>query len=95
MIQFMQATYQNGQLVLKEKLNEALEGKTLNIIVITEEAMAHKKEHFLNFVDSVAFSLPSDYRFNRDELHRPHPANRRCQIRGGAGSAGGVAGVVQ
>lgn len=34
-------------------------------------AMAHKKEHFLNFVDRVAFSLPSDYRFNRDELHAP------------------------
>jgi hypothetical protein len=75
MIQFMQATYQNGQLILKQKLNEALEGKTLNIIVITEEAMArrsqmaHKKEHFLKFVDSVSFSLPSDYRFNRDELY--------------------------
>ena len=65
----MQATYQNGQLILKEKLNEALEGKTINIIVITEEAMAHKKEHFLEFVDSIIFTLPSDYRFNRDELY--------------------------
>jgi predicted DNA-binding antitoxin AbrB/MazE fold protein len=69
MVQFMQATYQNGQLILKQKLNKTLEGKTVNIIVITEEAMAHKKEHFLEFVDSVTFTFPSDYRFNRDELH--------------------------
>jgi hypothetical protein len=69
MVQFMQATYHNGQLILKQKLNEALEGKTLNIIVITEEAIPHKKAHFLNFVDRISFNLPSDYRFNRDELH--------------------------
>ena len=69
MVQFMQATYQNGQLLLKQKLNDALEGKTLNIIVIAEEAIIHKKEHFLDFVDGVTFNLPSDYRFNRDELH--------------------------
>ena len=37
MVQFMQATYQNSQLILKEKLNEALEGKTVNIIVISED----------------------------------------------------------
>jgi len=40
MVQFMQATYHKGQLVLQQKLNEALEGKTVNIIVITGEAVA-------------------------------------------------------
>jgi len=69
MVQFMQATYHNGHLILQHKLNDALEGKTLNIIVITEETMTHKKEHFLNFVDRITFNLPADYRFNRDELH--------------------------
>ncbi len=69
MIQFMQATYQDGQLILKQKLNEATEGQTLNIIVITDKTVPHKKDHFLNFVDNITFPLPSDYHFNRDELH--------------------------
>ncbi len=69
MIQFMQATYQDGHLILKQKLNKTLEGQTLNVIIITSEAIAERKEHFLNFVDKFAFHLPADYQFNRDELH--------------------------
>jgi len=69
MIHFIQATYQNGQLILQQKLNKALEGQTLNIIVITGETTAGKKEQFLNFVDKLAFNLPADYHFNRDEIY--------------------------
>ncbi len=69
MIQFMQATYQNGHLILKQELNETLEGQILNIIVITGQAVAEKKERFLDFADKYAFNLPVDYHFNRDELH--------------------------
>ena len=68
MIQFMPATYQNGHLILKQKLHETLEGQTLNIIVITGEAVTEKKERFLNFANKYAFNLPADYHFNRDEL---------------------------
>ena len=69
MVEFTQATYQDGQLTLKRKLSEGLEGKTLNIIILSEEASFQKREAFLNFVDNFAFTLPADYLFNRDELH--------------------------
>ena len=69
MYQFVQATYQNGHLILTQKLNDILEGQTLNIIILTEDIIAEKKEHFLSFVDRFAFSLPPNYYFNRDELH--------------------------
>jgi hypothetical protein len=69
MYQIVQATYKNGRLILNQKLNDALEGQTLNIIILTDNIIAEKKERFLNFVDRYAFSLPANYYFNRDELH--------------------------
>jgi hypothetical protein len=69
MYQIMQATYQNGHLILNQKLKDALEGQTLNIIVLTDNIIAEKKERFLDFVDRYAFSLPVNYHFDRDELH--------------------------
>jgi len=69
MIQFIQATYKNGQLILQKKLSDSLEGETLNVIVMTKQPVADKKEDFLKFADTVGFNLPTDYSFNRDELY--------------------------
>ena len=69
MSQILQATYQNGRLVLNQKLSNVIEGQTLKILVLESNDTALKKSRFLSAVDRHAFKLPKDYHFNRDELH--------------------------
>ncbi len=69
MSKMVRALYQNGNLILQEKLDSALEGQTLHVIVLEAEARRTKKEQFLNFVQQNGFALPSDYHFDRNELY--------------------------
>lgn len=62
-------TYQNGVLILNEKMSQAMEGKTFKIIIREEIAQEGKKELFLKNVNKYAFQLPNDYKFNREELY--------------------------
>jgi predicted DNA-binding antitoxin AbrB/MazE fold protein len=50
------ATYQNGVLILNEKMSEAMEGKTFKIIIREEIAQESKKQLFLKNVNKYANS---------------------------------------
>lgn len=69
MSKMVQAVYQNGSLILQEKLDPILEGQILHVIVLEAEALQAKKEQFLNFVRQHGFALPPNYRFDRNELY--------------------------
>lgn len=76
MSQILQAKCVNGELVLDEKLSADLEGKNLKIRIVEvvnededEETRKEKAKRFLEKVDQHSFSLPEDYKFNRDELY--------------------------
>ena len=74
----IQATYQDGSLVLDEKLDAALEGKKLRVMVLDnsdeeaiemEQTLEPRKQRFLERLQQHSFKLPEDYVFNREELH--------------------------
>ncbi|MFQ4147020.1 antitoxin AF2212-like protein [Chlorogloeopsis sp. ULAP02] len=69
MYKVLQATYENGNLILKEKLSSDMEGKTLKVIIVETDELEAKKERFFNLVDSHSFALPENYHFDREELH--------------------------
>lgn len=69
MYKVLQATCENGNLVLSEKLGLELEGKQLKVILIPADAVESKKEQFFSLVEKHSFVLPEDYQFNREELH--------------------------
>lgn len=69
MYQLLQATYEDGRLVLNKKLNIGLEGKRLNVIVFETDEADNQKEQFLQFVDQHPIELSANYTFNRDELY--------------------------
>jgi hypothetical protein len=69
MTQILQATYQNGNLILNQRLKNVVEGQVLKVMVLDSDNVALKKERFLTFVDRYAFKIPANYRFDRDELH--------------------------
>jgi hypothetical protein len=61
-----------------EKLDAALEGKILKVVVlddadekVTEEkqTLEPRKQRFLEQLQQHSFKLPDDYGFNREELH--------------------------
>ncbi|MGR3177166.1 MAG: hypothetical protein ACUZ8E_03810 [Candidatus Anammoxibacter sp.] len=64
------ATYKNGMLVLDQSLGLEKEGKKFKIIIVEEEKkIRSKKERFLQSIEKHAFTLPKDYKFNRDEVY--------------------------
>jgi len=66
----LEATYQQGQLVLNRRLETEKEGKKFKVILIEEEdSLSATKEAFFQFVEKHAFTLPEDYQFNREELY--------------------------
>jgi len=69
MYKILQATYQNGHLVLNEKLSSEMEGRNLKLIILDTDSPQAKKEQFFRFIDTQAFALPEDYQFNREELY--------------------------
>ncbi len=70
MYQIIQATCQDGRLILNGQLNPQLEGKNVQVILVESETTHQQKEKFFSFVDRHCFDLPDDYQFNREELYR-------------------------
>ncbi|KAB8332556.1 MAG: hypothetical protein KME46_05980 [Brasilonema angustatum HA4187-MV1] len=69
MYKVLQATCENGNLILKEKLSSEMEGKTLKIIIVETDELEAKKERFFSLLDKHSFALPANYQFDREELH--------------------------
>jgi predicted DNA-binding antitoxin AbrB/MazE fold protein len=77
MSKVLQATYQDGKLALDEKLDAALEGKKLRIIVLEaleagdqgEQILEPRKQRFLEQLQQHSFTLPENYQFDREELY--------------------------
>ena len=73
----LQATYHDGSLVLDEKLDAALEGKKLTLILVedsvssnqTEVYLEERKRQFFDKAKNYSIKLPKDYKFDRDEIH--------------------------
>ena len=72
----LQATYHDGNLVLDEKLDTALEGKKLTLILVEAESSSQseleQKERtrkFLEWAQQYSAKLPPDYKFDREEAH--------------------------
>lgn len=76
MLQIIQATCINGELILSEKLSSELEGKTIQIMILEPsestqpiDSQESKIQQFLARVNNYSFPLPSDYKFNREEIY--------------------------
>jgi hypothetical protein len=69
MYKLLQATCNNGNLILDEKLSKEWEGKIFQVIVFETDEIAIKKKRFFDFVDQYSFTIPNDYQFNREELY--------------------------
>ena len=74
----LQATYHDGHLVLDEKLDLALEGKRLTLILVEDstdfstgvaQTLEPRKQRFLVQLQQHSFKLPEDYQFDREELY--------------------------
>lgn len=76
MLQIIQATCTNGELILNEKLSSELEGKTIQIMILEPSESAQptdsqesKIQKFLARVNNYSFPLSPDYKFNREEIY--------------------------
>ncbi|MDM8558031.1 hypothetical protein [Candidatus Parabeggiatoa sp. HSG14] len=65
----VEATYKNGLLVLEQLLEAEKEGKKFKVILIEQDSIEAKKERFFQFVNQHSFTLPSAYKFNREEIY--------------------------
>ena len=73
----LQATYHDGNLILDEKLDSALEGKKLTLILVEETFsseqdgvyLEERKRQLLEKLKTSSIKLPEDYKFNREELY--------------------------
>jgi predicted DNA-binding antitoxin AbrB/MazE fold protein len=76
MSKVIQATYHDGNLILDEKLDAALEGKKLTLILVEAESSAQSEleqqertRKFLEWAQQYSAKLPPDYKFDREEAH--------------------------
>jgi uncharacterized membrane protein len=73
MVKIVQATCTNGELILSEKLNSQLEGKTVQILIFesseTIDSGESKMQQFLERVKNYSFKLPTEYKFDRAEIY--------------------------
>lgn len=66
----LEATYKNGLLILDQGLESKHEGKRFKLLVIeAQDTLEAEKERFFQFVEKHAFTLPNDYKFNREEIY--------------------------
>ena len=72
----LQATYHDGNLILDEKLDTALEGKKLTLILVEAESSSQSEleqkertRNFLEWAQQYSAKLPPDYKFDREEAH--------------------------
>jgi len=64
----LEATYHQGQLILNHPLGTEQEGKKFKVILHEADLEVHPAQ-FFQWVETHSFSLPDDYRFQRDELY--------------------------
>lgn len=69
MYKILQATCNNGNLILDEKLSNKWEGKSFQIILVDPDEIEVKKQRFFEFVERYSLTIPDDYQFNREELY--------------------------
>jgi hypothetical protein len=76
MSKVLQATYRDGSLILDEKLDAALEGKKLTLILVEAESSpepefepSERTRKFLEWAQQYSAKLPSDYQFDREAAH--------------------------
>lgn len=78
MTRILQATCHNGELILTEKLDSTLEGKTLKIMILADldpnqpispEDRKSQIAQFLEKAQQHSFKLPPKYRFDRNEIY--------------------------
>ncbi|MFZ9737872.1 MAG: hypothetical protein ACO3EZ_07685 [Prochlorotrichaceae cyanobacterium] len=76
MSKVLQATYHDGNLVLDEKLDAALEGKKFTLILVEEKSSSQSEleqrertRKFLEWTQQYSAKLPPDYKFDREEAH--------------------------
>lgn len=74
----IRATYSDGNLVPDSKLDAALEGKRLTLILVEDsssiqsaeiQALESRKRRFLEQLKQHSFELPEDYTFDREAIH--------------------------
>jgi hypothetical protein len=73
----LQATYHDGNLVLEEKLDTALEGKKLTLILLEDSVIAsqiefsveEQKQQFFEWAKQYSAKLVPGYKFDREEIH--------------------------
>lgn len=68
MVKIVQATCTNGELIISEKLNSELEGKTVKIMIFestesseTRNSGESKIQQFLERLKNYSFKLPTEY----------------------------------
>ena len=77
MSKVLQATYHDGSLVLDEKLDAALEGRKITLILVEESAsstqaevdLEQRKRQFFEWASQYMAKLPPDYKFDREAAH--------------------------
>ena len=76
MSKVLHATYHDGNLVLDEKLDAALEGQKLNLILVEADSpsqveleQSERTQSFLKWAEQYSAKLPADYKFDREEAH--------------------------
>lgn len=65
----LEATYKDGVLVPDRSLGADKEGKRFKLILVEQEEPSVRRERFFRHVKRASFKLPTDYRFDRDEIH--------------------------
>ncbi|MEB3882419.1 hypothetical protein [Lyngbya sp. CCY1209] len=77
MSKLLHATYHNGSLILDEKLDSALEGQKLTLMLVEDAESSAQSEmepkertqKFLEWAQQYSAKLPPDYKFDREEAH--------------------------
>ncbi len=76
MSKVLHAIYHNGNLVLDEKLDAALEGQKLTLILVEADSpsqveleQSERLQNFLKWAQQYSAKLLPDYRFDREEAH--------------------------
>ena len=76
MSKVLYATYHDGNLVLDEKLDAALEGQKLTLILVEAESLSQSEleqiepsHKFIEWAQQYSAKLPPDYKFDREEIH--------------------------
>ena len=75
MSKVLHAIYHDGNLVLDEKLDAALEGQKITLILVEAKSppieidQSERSQNLLEWAQQYSAKLPSDYRFDREEAH--------------------------